>query len=210
MNYSELVQAIKDYAENEETSFVTHIPDFVRQAEQKILRSVSIPELRKNVTSSLTASNRYLQRPDDFLAVFSLAVVDGDGDYHYLYDKDANFIKEAYPGSTTGLPKFYGLFDGDTTSTQGNFILGPTPDSTYTVELHYYFDPDSIVTSSTSWLGDNAETALLNGCLVEAYTYMKGDADIMQLYRQQYSDAMEALFKINVMSGRDEYRDGRL
>lgn len=210
MNYSELVQAIKDYAENEETSFVTHIPDFVRQAEQKILRSVSIPELRKNVTTSLSSGNRYLQRPDDFLAVFSLAVVDGSGDYHYLYDKDVNFIREAYPGSTTGLPKFYGLFDGDTTFARGNFILGPTPDSNYTVELHYYFDPESIVTSSTSWLGDNAETALLNGCLVEAYTYMKGDADIMQLYRQQYSDAMEALFKINVMSRRDEYRDGRL
>ena len=210
MNYSELVQAIKDYTEYEETSFVSNIPTFVRQAEEKIHRTVTIPELRKNVTGRLTSGNRYLQRPTDFLAVFSLAVVDGSGDYSYLYDKDVNFIREAYPGSTTGLPRFYGQFDGDDNLDYGNFILGPTPDASYTVELHYYYDPESIVTASTSWLGENAETALLNGSLVEAYTYMKGDPDIMQLYRQQYDDAMQALFKVGTMSQRDEYKDGRL
>jgi hypothetical protein len=168
-----------------------------------------IPELRKNATASTTAGNQYLARPSDFLSVFSLAVVDGSGNYNYLLDKDVNFIREAYPTSSTqALPQFYGQFDGDDTGGSGNFILGPTPDSAYTVELHYYFDPPSIVSTGTSWLGDNAEAALLYGCLIEAYTYMKGEADILSLYEQRYQEALAQLGGVGVRSMRDNYRDG--
>ena len=209
MNYADLVQAIKDYTENLETSFVSQIPHFVEQAEERIYRSVMIPELRKNVTASMSAGNQYLARPSDFLAVFSIAVIDGDGDYTYLLDKDVNFIREAFPRSSTqGLPQFYGQFDGDDTVGSGNFILGPTPDASYTVELHYYFDPPSIVTTGTSWLGDNAEAVLLYGALLEAYTYMKGEADILGLYNQRYEEALAQLGGIGIRSMRDNYRDG--
>ena len=211
MNYAELVQAITDYTENLETSFVSQIPHFVEQAEERIYRSVMIPELRKNATASMSAGNQYLARPSDFLAVFSIAVVDGDGDYTYLLDKDVNFIREAFPRSSTqGLPKFYGQFDGDVSPSvsTGNFILGPTPDANYTVELHYYFDPPSIVETGTSWLGDNAEAVLLYGCLIEAYTYMKGEADILALYGQRYDEALAQLGGVGIRSMRDNYRDG--
>jgi hypothetical protein len=212
MNYSELTQALQEYLETQEASFVSNIPMFVRQAEERIYRSVQIPELRKNATAITTTGNQYLARPSDFLSVFSLAVVDGSGNYSYLYDKDVNFIREAYPGPTTqGLPKYYAQFDGDQTGvTEGNFILGPTPNSTYTVELHYYYDPPSIVATGTSWLGDNAEAALLYGALVEAYTYLKGDADMLQNYRDRYAEAMSQLFGIDVRSKRDDYRDGQM
>lgn len=210
MNYTELAQALQDYLETSETSFVNNIPTFVRQAEERIYRSVQIPELRKNATAATTAGNQYLARPSDFLSVFSLAVVDGAGNYSYLYDKDVNFMREAYPNPTTeGLPKYYAQFDGDQTgASEGNFILGPTPDSAYTVELHYYYDPPSIVDTNTSWLGTNAETALLYGSLVEAYTYLKGDGDMLQLYTNRYMEAMAQLFGIDLRSKRDEYRDG--
>ena len=211
MNYAELVQAIKEYTENVETSFVSQIPHFIEQAEERIYRSVMIPELRKNVTASMSAGNQYLARPSDFLAVFSIAVVDGDGDYTYLLDKDVNFIREAFPRSSTqGLPQFYGQFDGDASPSvsTGNFILGPTPDENYTVELHYYFDPPSIVTTGTSWLGDNAEAVLLYGCLIEAYTYMKGEADILALYGQRYDEALAQLGGVGIRSMQDNYRDG--
>lgn len=210
MNYTQLTAALQDYLETSETSFVSNIPTFVRQAEERIYRSVQIPELRKNATAATTAGNQYLARPSDFLSVFSLAVVDGSGNYSYLYDKDVNFIREAYPSSSTsGLPKYYAQFDGDQTGvTEGNFILGPTPNAVYTVELHYYYDPPSIVTTGTSWLGTNAETALLYGSLVEAYTYLKGDADMLQLYTTRYMEAMAQLFGIDLRSKRDDYRDG--
>jgi hypothetical protein len=209
MNYADLVQAIKDYTENEETSFVSHIPTFVRQAEERIYRTVMLPELRKNATASTAAGNQYLSRPDDFISVFSLAVVDGGGDYTYLLDKDVNFIREAYPSaSTQGLPKYYAQFDGDDASGDGNFILGPTPDAAYTVELHYYYDPPSIVDASTSWLGDNAESVLLYGTLIEAYTYMKGEADILQGYEARYQEALAQLGGVGIRSMRDNYRDG--
>ena len=146
MNYTELTNAIKEYTDNTETTFVNNIPNFVRQTEERIYRSILIPELRKNVTTSLTTSNRFLAKPTDFLAVFSIAVVDGSSNYSFLLPKDVNFIREAYPATgTTGPPVYYSLFDGD------NFLIAPTPDSTYTVQLHYYYDPPSIVTSSTSW-----------------------------------------------------------
>ena len=209
MNYTQLTAALQDYLETQETSFVSNIPNFVRQAEERIYRSVQIPELRKNVTAATTSGNQYLARPSDFLSVFSLAVVDGSGNYSYLYDKDVNFIREAYPGpSTQGLPKYYAQFDGDQVGTEGNFILGPTPNSNYTVELHYYYDPPSIVDTETSWLGTNAEAALLYGSLVEAYTYLKGEADMLQLYTTRYMEAMAQLFGIDLRSKRDDYRDG--
>ena len=211
MNYAELTQALQDYLETSETSFVSNIPNFVRQAEERIYRSVQIPELRKNATAATTAGNQYLARPSDFLSVFSLAVVDGSGNYSYLYDKDVNFIREAYPGpSTQGLPKYYAQFDGDQVGTEGNFILGPTPNSAYTVELHYYYDPPSIVATNTSWLGTNAEAALLYGSLVEAYTYLKGDADMLKFYMDRYVEAMGQLFGIDVRAKRDDYRDGTM
>lgn len=211
MNYAELTQAIQDYVQSTESSFVANIPTFVREAEELILRTVQIPELRKNATGTMTSGSPYLQRPSDFLAVFSLAVVDGSGDYTYLYDKDVNFMREAYPNpSTVGVPKYYAQFDGDTSSGSGNFIIGPTPNASYTAELHYYYDPESIVTAGTSWLGDNAETALLYGALVQAYTYLKGEADVLQMYKTMYADAMKALFTVEIMSKRDTYRDGEL
>ena len=211
MNYTELVAAIQDYTQNEETSFVSNIPTFVEQAEERLNRSIMVPELRKNVTAATTNGNWYLARPEDFISVFSLAVVDSSGDYSFLIDKDVNFIREAYPASSTsGLPKYYAQFDGDYGGEQGNFILGPTPDGSYTVELHYYYDPPSIVTTGTSWYGDNAESALLYGSLIEAYTYMKGEADLIQLYTTRYSEALGQLTGVQIRSSTDEYRDGRL
>lgn len=213
MNYAELVQALQDYTETSEASFVANIPRFVRQAEQRVYRSVMIPELRKGATAPISAGNPYVVRPTDFLSVFSFAVIDGEGQYYFLYDKDPSFIREAFPfPATSGLPKVYAQFDGDAggSSGAGNFILGPTPDQSYTVELQYYYDPPSIVDVGTSWLGDNAETVLLFGSLVEAYTYLKGDADLMNQYRQQYETAVQQLFGVDVRSKRDDYRDGQL
>lgn len=211
MNYTELVQAIQDYTDNQEATFVAAIPTFVRQAEERILRTVAIPELRKNATTTVSTGNYYLGRPADILSVFSLAVVSGSGVYTYLLPKDVSFIREAYPQNTTqGTPKYYAQFDGDTISTNGNFILAPAADATYTVELHYYYDPPSIVTDGTSWLGEHAETVLLYGCLVEAYTFMKGDADLMQVYQTRYDDALRLTFGVSVRARRDEYRNGAL
>ena len=204
MNYTEITNAIKEYTDNTETTFVNNIPNFVRQTEERIYRSILIPELRKNVTTSLTTSNRFLAKPTDFLAVFSIAVVDGSSNYSFLLPKDVNFIREAYPATaTSGLPVYYSLFDGD------NFLIAPTPDSTYTVQLHYYYDPPSIVTSSTSWLGDNAEATLLYGTLVEAYTFMKGEADIISFYKTRYDEAMAGLQQLaDGRNKRDSYRNG--
>jgi hypothetical protein len=211
MNYAALVQAIQDYTQNSETSFVANIPLFVEQAEERINRSIMIPELRKNVTANMTAGNKYVARPADFLSAFSFAVIDGTGDYTYLLDRDVTFIREAYPSaSTTGLPLYYSQFDGDSTGTEGNFILGPTPDASYDVELHYYYDPESIVTAGTSWYGTNAEAALLYGSLIEAYTYMKGENDLVGLYTQRYNEAMGQLTGVDIRSDRDDYREGKV
>ena len=211
MNYAALVQAIQDYTQNSETSFVANIPLFVEQAEERINRSIMLPELRKNVTANMTAGNKYVARPSDFLAVFSFAVIDAAGDTTYLLDKDVSFIREAYPStSTQALPKYYAQFDGDSDGEQGNFILGATPDANYDIELHYYYDPESIVTAGTSWYGDNAEAALLYGSLIEAYTYMKGEADLIGLYTQRYNEAMGNLTGIDIRSDRDEYRNGKV
>jgi len=179
---------------------------FTKQAEQKIYSTVQIPPLRKNQTGTLTTSNKYLTYPTDFLYPLSLALVDGDGDYNYLLNKDVNFIREAYPNpSTTGEPKHYAIFD--TTA----FILGPTPDSGYTMELHYGYYPESIVTASTTWLGNDFDSALLNGALVEAIRFLKGEPDMIALYEKMYMQSI-ALLK-NFADGKlrqDVYRDGQL
>ena len=200
-----MTAAIKDYCQNTETNFVAAIPTFVKQAEQRIYRSVNLPVNRKNVAGTLTDGNQYLAMPTDFLFPLSLAITSSSNQI-FLLNKDANFIRSTYPNSSTeGTPKYYGIFASDT------FIVGPTPDADYVTELHYYYEPESIVTSSTSWLGTNADTALLYGALVEAYTYMKGDADMMQLYQQRYQEALD-LLKLQA-EGRltgDEYRDGTI
>lgn len=210
MTYAELVLAIKDYTENLEATFVSTIPTFVRQAESRIQRSVLIPEFRTNSSGSLASGNRYLARPADFLSAFSLAVIDAAGAYTYLLDKDMNFMREAYPNpATTGLPKYYSQFVGDNAaSPSGYFLIGPTPDANYAVELQYYFDPPSIVDAGTSWLGENAAPALLYGSLIEAYTFMKGDADMMAVYKGRYDEALAQLGIVDVRSKRDSYRDG--
>jgi hypothetical protein len=211
MNYTELVDLIQDYTETREATFVADIPRFVRQTEQRVYRTVMIPELRKNATATVHAGSQYVARPADFLSVFSLALIDADGNYSYLYDKDVNLLREAYPNpSTTGLPRYYAQFDGDTVSNPGSFIIAPTTDAEYTAEMHYYYDPPSIVDVGTSWLGENAEAVLLNGALVEAYVFLKGEADVMAMYRKQYTDALGQLTGIEVRSKRDDYRDGKV
>lgn len=176
MNYTALNQAIQDYCSNTESTFVSNIPLFVKQAEQRIYNQVQFPALRRNSTGTTTSNNKYLSCPTDFLAAYSLAVVNGSGVYNYLLNKDVNFIRESYPSPTdTGLPQYYALFGPQSsTPTELSFILGPTPDAAYTVELHYFYYPESIVTASTSWLGDNMDSVLLYASLVEAYTFMKG------------------------------------
>lgn len=205
MNYTELTAAIKDYTNNTGTDFTAAIPTFVKQTEQRIYRSVNLSVNRKNVAGTMTDGNAYLEMPSDFLFPLSLSITSGSNQ-SFLLNKDANFIRSTYPNaSTEGTPKYYGVFDVNT------FIIGPTPDSNYTTELHYYYMPNSIVTDGTSWLGTNADTALLYGCLVEAYTYMKGEADMMQLYQQRFNEALQ-LLKIEA-EGRattDEYRDGTI
>ena len=212
MNYTQLVQSIQDYTQNEETSFVSNIPNFVQQAEERINRSIMIPELRKNATASTTADNKYLARPSDFLAVFSLAVIDGDGDYTYLLDKDVNFIRQAYPSpADTGVPAYYALFGPRSDQpTELTFILGPTPDAIYSMELHYFYYPESIVTAGTSWLGDNFDSVLLYGSLIEAYTYLKGDQDMMSQYDMKYKEALLLAKRLgDGLERQDAYRSGQ-
>ena len=200
MNYTQLFETIKGYVENDfpSTQFSDsagstgtftskeQIDTFIRQAEQRIYNSVQFPNFRKNQTGTTTASNKYLEAPVDFLASYSLAVINPTtSEYEYLLNKDVNYIRAAYPGpTTTGIPKYYAQFDNNT------FILGPTPDAAYTVELHYFYYPESIVTASTTWLGDNFDSALLYGALCEAYTYMKGEPDVLANYNKRYEEAM--------------------
>ena len=186
---------------------------FVRQAEQRIYNTVQFPSLRKNVTGSTSASNKYLACPADFLAVYSIAVVDGTGRYEYLLNKDVNFIRQAYPAPTsTGLPRYYALFGAQSNdANELTFILGPTPDATYSVELHYFFYPESIVTAGTTWLGDNLDSVLLYGSLVEAYTYMKGEPDMVKLYNDKYVEAVALAKRLgDGMERQDAYRNGQV
>ncbi len=227
MNYSELVSAIQTYTENNfptitladssTVSSTAQINRFIEQAEQRIYNSVQFPSLRKNVTGTITSSNKYLSCPEDFLAPYSLAIYPyGGGDFTFLLNKDVNFMREAYPGPTsTGTPKYYALFgptvSSGTISNELSFILGPTPDATYSAELHYYYYPESITTASTTWLGDNFDTALLYGCLVEAYTFMKGEPDLVALYKQKYVEAIALAKRLgDGMERQDAYRSGQL
>ena len=205
MNYASLVTEIQSYTENE---FVTtDINTFITQAEQRIYNGVQLAYLRKNTTGTLTSSNKYLSLPSDWLDVFSLAVIDGDGLYSYLLNKDVNFIRESFPGpSTTGQPGYYALFDSDT------LILGPTPDSDYTMELHYYYYPESITTvsSGTTWVGDNFSSVLLYGSILEAYTFMKGEPDVIALCQKRYDEALAMLKELAEYKNRnDTYRGSR-
>ena len=219
MNYAELVIAIQDYTENSFSYSTDPAPinTFIEQAEQRIYNSVQFPSIRKNVTGVTTASNKYLSCPGDFLAVYSIAVETTDGQ-EFLLNKDVNFIRQAYPKATdTAVPKYYALFGPTTTSGSSpvvtnelSFILGPTPDSAYTVELHYYYYPESIVTASTTWLGDNFDSVLLYGSLVEAYTYMKGEADIMAFYNTKYQEALALAKRLgDGMERQDSFRSGQ-
>ena len=217
MDYTALSNAIQAYTENTEADFVANIPVFVTQAEQRIYNSVQFPSIRKNVTGVTTVNNKYLQCPLDFLAVYSMAVIDANGEYEYLLNKDVNFIRQAYPQPTdTAIPRYYALFgpavSGSTISDELTFILGPTPDSSYSVELHYYYYPESITVAADgrTWLGDNFDSVLLYGSLVEAYTYMKGEADMMQLYNGKFMEALALAKRLgDGMERQDAYRSGQ-
>ena len=213
MNYTALSNAIQAYTENTEADFVANIPVFVQQAEERIFNSVQFPSLRQNVTGSMTTNNKYLQCPTDFLAVYSLAVINASGEYEYLLNKDVNFIRQAYPQPTdTGIPKYYALFGPRSdNAAELTFILGPTPDAGYSSELHYFFYPPSITVSPyTSWLGDNFDSVLLYGSLVEAYTYMKGETDMMALYNGKYQEALALAKRLgDGMERQDAYRSGQ-
>jgi hypothetical protein len=217
MNYTALSNAIQAYTENTETDFVANIPVFVTQAEQRIYNTVQFPSIRKNVTGVVSTTTPYLNAPDDFLAVYSFAAIDASGNYEYLLNKDVNFIRQAYPKATdTGLPKYYALFgptvSGSTITDELTFIVGPKPDANYTVELHYYYYPESITVAGNgrTWLGDNFDSVLLYGSLVEAYTYMKGETDMMSLYNQKYMEAMALAKRLgDGMERQDAYRSGQ-
>jgi hypothetical protein len=212
MTYTELCAAVADYTQN--TFTATELATFTKQAEQRIYNTVQLANLRKNMTGTVTANNKYLSAPDDFLSVYSLAIFPyGGGDYTYLLDKDVNFIREVYPSSTTtGTPKYYAIFGPQSSNvTELSFILGPTPSTTFGVELHYYYYPESIVTAGTSWLGDNFDSTLLYGSLVEAYTFMKGEQDLMGLYDAKYKEALLLLKNLGDGKQRmDTYRDGQV
>jgi hypothetical protein len=217
MNYAALSAAIQAYTENTEADFVANIPVFVTQAEQRIYNTVQFPSIRKNVTGVVSTTSTYLSAPDDFLAVYSLAVIDADGNYEYLLNKDVNFIRQAYPSPTeTGLPRYYALFgptvSGSTITDELTFIVGPKPDANYTVELHYYYYPESITVAADgrTWLGDNFDSVLLYGSLVEAYTYMKGEQDMMLLYNTKYQEALALAKRLgDGMERQDAYRSGQ-
>ena len=204
MNYSELTSNIEDICE--QTFTADQLAMFVQQAEQKIYNTVDLPAFRKNQTGSLTAGNKYLTMPSNMLYVYSLAVVDGSGDYSYPLNKDVNFIREAYPNpSDTGLPKHYAVFD------QNSFIVGPTPDSNYSTEIHFSYYPESIVTAGNTWLGDEFDSALLNGALVEAIRFQKGEPDMVALYEKLYVQAVGLLVEVGDGKLRgDAYRDGQI
>jgi len=232
MNYSALFMAVKGYLENDFPATVftdsagstsssaatltstEQVNTFITQAEQRIYNTIQFPSLRANVTGTLTTNNKYLSCPADFLAVYSMAVINADTSYTYLLNKDVNFIREAYPTPTdTGTPAYYALFGPvSTNEAELTFILGPTPDAAYTMELHYFYYPESITTtaSGTTWLGDNIDSVLLYGSLVEGYTFMKGEADIIAFYEKKYQDAMMLAKRLgDGMERRDAYRSGQ-
>ena len=207
--YAQLKQAIQDYTENDETSFVTNLPLFIRQAEERILKNVQLSLFRKNATASTTASNPYLAVPSDYLAPFSLSLRGADGDRFFIEFKDPSFVQTYTPDTTTtGAPKYYCVFDVD------NFLLGPTPDTTYTAELHYFYRPLSLTAGSdsgTTWFSENAEMARLYGSLIEAYIYMKGEQDVMGMYASRFQEAVTGVKMLGeAKETTDEYRTGKV
>lgn len=234
MNYSTLFSTIKSYLENDfptstwtdtagtgttTLSGTQQINTFITQAEQRIFNTVQFPSIRKNVTGTASTGNKYLSCPTDFLAVYSMAVIDSLGGYHYLLNKDVNFIRESFPTTATAdrdLPQYYALFgptvSGSTISDELSFILGPTPDTNYTIELHYFYYPESITVASDgqTWLGDNLDSVLLYGSLVEGYTFMKGDQDLINLYQGKYTEAMALAKRLgDGLERQDAYRSGQ-
>jgi hypothetical protein len=232
VTYNELFETIKGFTENDfpntqygdpsavSTNFTSkeQIDTFIKQAEQRIYNSVQFPSIRKNVTGTTTNGNKYLSSPSDFLAVYSMAVIDNSGNYEYLLNKDVNFIRAAFPNpADTGIPQYYALFGPTTTNdvvpvitNELSFILGPTPNAAYDVELHYYYYPESIVTAGSSWLGDNFDSVLLYASLLEAYTYMKGEADVIANYEKRYNEALMLAKRLgDGMERSDAYRSGQ-
>lgn len=202
MNYATLSQLLQDYTQNYSSEFVAAIPEIVKLAEDRIYQSVQIPSLKKNATSSFLSGNKYLAQPSDFLAAYTMAVKSASGEYIYMLEKEVGFINEAYPNpSATGTPRYYAIFTDDT------FVVAPTPSANLEVELHYFYEPESIVTAGTSWLGDNVESVLFYGCMVEAYTYMKGEADLIALYKGRYDESIARLKMLGEgMGKRDNFR----
>ena len=228
MNYTQLFNTVKTYTENEfpSTTFTgtdgvttvttlsnTQVNTFITQAETRIYNAINIPALRKNVTGSLTANNPYLSLPTDWLSAYSITVIDGSGNYSYILNKDVSYIREAYPGPTsTGLPKYYALFGTQLSNNYAlSYILGPTPDQNYGVEMHYFYYPPSIVTAGESWLGDNYDPVLLYGALLEATIFMKAEAEIATMYKAKYDEALNELRRLcDALERGDSYRDGQL
>jgi len=210
MTYADLVIAVSDYTEN--TFPTADMNIFIKQAEQRIYNTIQFPSLRKNVTGITTTNIKYISCPTDFLSPYSFAVINADGSYSYLLNKDVNYMREAYPNpSDTGTPKYYALFGPRSDMPyELSFIIGPTPDAQYNLELHYFYYPESIVTASNTWLGDNFDTVLLYATLVEAYTYMKGEADMMALYNQKFKEAMDMAKRLgDGLERQDAYRSGQ-
>ena len=205
MNYAQLVAAIQSYTENQYTT--TDINTFIQNAEQRIYNTVQLPDLRKNVTGNMTSGNKYFSLPSDWLSTFSIAVINDDNEYTYLLNKDVNFIREAFPDTDSdfyGVPQYYAIFD-DTT-----MLLGPTPDANYNSELHYYYYPESIVTAGNTWLGNNFDTALLYGALLEAAAFLKEEPDTVAMYTARYNEAMQLLQNLGEgKNRRDAYRSGQ-
>jgi len=205
MNYAQLVAAIQSYTENQYST--TDINTFIQNAEQRIYNTVQLPDLRKNVTGNMTSGNKYFSLPSDWLSTFSLAVINANNEYTYLLNKDVNFIREAFPDTDSpfyGVPQYYAIFN-DTT-----MLLGPTPDANYNAELHYYYYPESIVTAGNTWLGDNFDTALLYGALLEAAAFLKEEPDTVTMYTARYNEAMQLLQNLGEgKNRRDAYRSGQ-
>ena len=205
MNYAQLVAAIQSYTENQYST--TDINTFIQNAEQRIYNTVQLPDLRKNVTGNMTSGNKYFSLPSDWLSTFSLAVINANNEYTYLLNKDVNFVREAFPDTDSpfyGVPQYYAIFN-DTT-----MLLGPTPDANYNAELHYYYYPESIVTAGTTWLGNNFDTALLYGALLEAAAFLKEEPDTVTMYTARYNEAMQLLQNLGEgKNRRDAYRSGQ-
>jgi hypothetical protein len=211
MNYAELVTAVQDYCEN--TFPTADMNTMIQQAEQRIYNTVQLANFRRNLTSKLIANNKYIAPPNDFLSMYSFAVISPTGEYLYLLNKDVNFIREAYPNpSSAGKPKHYAIFGAQTGDpTTLTMLLGPTPDLAYDIEMHYNYYPESIVTAGETWLGNNFDSALFNGTMIEAITYMKGEQDLVALYAERYKTAITLLKNLGDGKQRgDAYRNGQV